>query len=76
MIASTYAEITVAIDRAFAGPEDRPLRWRNIAASIADSLVRGVHPLKEMAEMGKEFQAAPSAPIVASPEKDFIPGVD
>ena len=73
MVCSTYGEIAAVIDRAYAGPANRPLRWRGIAAQLADGLVRGVHPLQEMAEMEKEFRAASAAGPLAQPMQDFGP---
>ena len=54
MVCSSYAEVTAAIDSAYVVPK-RPMRWRGILASLADGLVRGVHPLQEMAEMEHEL---------------------
>ena len=73
MVCSSYREFTSAIDRAYAGPKDRPLEWRGVLASLADGLVHGIHPLREIAEMEKEMKvlSIPQAPKTA--ETDFIP---
>ena len=69
MVCSSYRELTTAIDRAYAGPAARPLHWTGILASLADGLVRGIHTLREIAEMEKELtmfaihrRAAPDIP--------------
>lgn len=73
MVCSTFGEIAAVIDRAYSGPANRPLRWRGIAAQLADGLVRGVHPLQEMAEMEKEFRTAAATKPLLEPAQDFGP---
>ena len=73
MVCSTYGEIAAVIDRAYAGPANRPFRWRGIAAQLADGLVRGVHPLQEMAEMENEFRTKLDPTRLLEPAQDFGP---
>jgi len=73
MVCSSFREVTAVVDRAFAGPPNRPLRWRGIAAQLADGLVRGIHPLQEMAEMEKEFRSSRAAGPVAEAIRDIGP---
>lgn len=73
MVCSTFGEIAAVIDRAYAGPANRPLRWRGIAAQLADGLVHGVHPLQEMAEMEQTFRSTPAAAAPIVPTRDFGP---
>jgi hypothetical protein len=74
MVCSNYREVTTAIDRAYAGPKDRPLEWNRILASLADGLVRGIHPLREIADMEKELKALPTPRRVAA-ERDITPSL-
>ncbi len=75
MVCSNYREMTTVIDRAYAKPNE-PMQWRGILASLADGLVRGIHPLQEMAEMEKELKLI--APVVANttPENSVTPTVE
>ncbi|HUE12969.1 MAG TPA: hypothetical protein VMR25_02290 [Planctomycetaceae bacterium] len=72
MVCSNYRELTAAIDKAYAGPRNRPLEWNGILASLADGLVRGIHPLREIADMEKELRVLA---IPRRPERgtDVIP---
>ena len=72
MVCSNFRELTVAIDRAYAGPKDRPLEWNGILASLADGLVRGIHPLREIADMEKELKAL-APPRRERAERDITP---
>ena len=73
MVCSSYREFTAAIDRAYAGPKDRPLEWRGVLASLADGLVHGIHPLREIAEMEKELKVLSALPSTETAGKDFSP---
>jgi hypothetical protein len=73
MVCSSYRELTTAIDRAYAGPKDQPLQWNGILASLADGLVRGIHPLREIAEMKKELTVF-AIPRRAAPDITPSPG--
>ena len=74
MVCSSYREVTAAIDRAYAVP-NRPMRWRGILASLADGLVRGIHPLQEMAEMEQELKAIAPTPALPTREKSVLPSL-
>jgi len=73
MVCSSYREFTAAVDRAYAGPKDRPLEWRGIMASLADGLVHGIHPLREIAEMEKELKVLNLHAGPDSADKNFTP---
>lgn len=71
MVCSNYREVTAALDRVYAQP-NQPMQWRGILASLADGLVRGIHPLKEMAEMEQELQITKTSPVTVAP-KTLLP---
>ncbi len=75
MVCSSYAETTAAIDRAYAVP-NRPMQWRGILASLADGLVRGFHPLQDMAEMEQELKVVAPSPPLPTREKSVLPSLD
>lgn len=71
MVCSNYREMTAVIDRAYAAP-NQPMRWRGILASLADGLMRGIHPLQDMAEMESELRV--TQPLLHSPgHKSMLP---
>ena len=71
MVCSNYREMTAVIDRAYAVP-NQPMRWRGILASLADGLLRGIHPLQEMAEMESELRTTET--LLPSPApKSLLP---
>lgn len=71
MVCSNYREVTAVIDRAYAVP-NQPMRWRGILASLADGLMRGIHPLQEMAEMERELHVIDASPATTT-HKGLLP---
>ena len=66
MVSASFREFTAAVDKAYQGPRDQPLRLDAVVASLADGLVRGIHPLEDLA-------AAHVTPIIPQPSNSLTP---